>query len=91
MRQVVIRQAAKFEDRVNMRQASLWAIPHGNGDGSIEVDNRGRLHARQLVVKRDNLAPVSRSDRFRLRMNGRDGSLQGVRAEAAGAAGPSPP
>src|SRR5271157_5038359 len=49
--------------------------------------NWRRLNSYQSVVKRNNLPPVGRSDRFRLRMNGRNRSLQCVRAEAAGLEG----
>src|SRR5271166_43710 len=49
--------------------------------------NWRRLNSYQLVVKRDNLPPVGLTDRFRLRMNGRNRSLQCVRAEAAGLQG----
>jgi hypothetical protein len=52
--------------------------------GTIELYNRRRLNSYQSVVKRNNLPPVGRSDRFRLRMNGRNRSLQCVGAEAAG-------
>ena len=70
-----------------MRQTGLWTIAHGNGHGTIELYNRRRLNSYQLVVKRNNLPPVGRSDRFRLRMNGRNRSLQCVGAEAAGLQG----
>src|SRR5215831_17736237 len=46
-----------------------------------------RLNSYQSVVKRNNLPPVGRSGRFRLRMNGRNRSLQCVRAEATRAQG----
>src|ERR1039457_6470541 len=45
------------------------------------------LNSYQSVVKRNNLPPVGHSDRFRLRMNGRNRSLQCVGAEAAGLQG----
>src|SRR5580658_7225640 len=67
-----------------MRQTGLWTIAHGNGHGTIELYNWRRLNAYQLVVKRRDLPPVGRSDRFRLRMNSRNRSLQCVGAEAAG-------
>src|SRR6201998_652391 len=87
MRQIVICQFAMFQHRVDMRQTGLWTVAHGNGTGAIEMDYRRRLNSYQLVVNRNNLPPVGRSDRFRLRMNGRNRSLQGVRAEAAGGQG----
>ena len=43
MRQVVIRQFALFQHRVDMRETGLWTISHGNGHGSIELYNRRRL------------------------------------------------
>src|ERR671926_1585552 len=87
MREVVIRQLAMLQQRVDMFQAGLWTIAHSNGYGAIEIDNGRRLNSYQLVVKRDNLAPVGGSGRFRFRMNGCDRSLQCVRAEAAGTQG----
>ena len=85
MRQVVVRQFAMCQDRVDMRQTSLWTIAHGNGHGTIEIYNRRRLNPYQLVVNRNNLPPVGRPGRFRLRMDGRNRSLQGVSTDAAGA------
>src|ERR1700740_3606631 len=73
--------------RVDMRQTDLWTIAHGNGYGTIELYNWRRLNLYQPVVKRNDLPPVRRSDRFRLRMNGRNRSLQCVGAEAAGLQG----
>ena len=87
MRQVVICQFALLQQRVDVHEAGLWAIAHGNGHGAIEMDYRRRLNAYQLVVKRNNLPPVGRSGRFRLCMNGRNRSLQCVWAEAAGTQG----
>src|SRR5579862_3092739 len=60
MRQVVICQFAIFQHRVDLRQASLWSIAHGNGHGAIEMDNGRRLNVRELVVKRNYLPPVGR-------------------------------
>lgn len=51
------------------------------------MNNRRRLNSYQLVVKRNNLPPVGRIGRLRLRMNGRNRGLQCVRAEAAGLQG----
>src|SRR5262249_12899478 len=70
MRQVVICQFATLQHRVDLRQAGLRTIPHGNGYGTIELYNRRWLNSYQLVVKRDDLPPVRRGGRFRLRMNG---------------------
>src|ERR1700723_1376011 len=83
MRQVIIRQFALFQHRADMGQTGLWTFAHCNGDGTIELYNWRRLNSYQSVVKRNNLPPVGPSDRFRLCMNGRDRSLQCVRAEAA--------
>ena len=91
MRQVVICQFAMFQQRVDMLQTGLWTIAHGNGHGTIEMGYRRRVNSYQLVVKRNNLPPVGRGGRFRLRMNGRDRSLQCVSTEAAGARELSPP
>src|SRR6476469_1246217 len=44
MRQVIIRQFAMFEHRVNMRQTGLWTIAHGNGNGTIELYDWRRLN-----------------------------------------------
>ncbi len=76
-----------FQHRVDMPQTGLWAIAHGNCHGTIQMCNWRRVNSYQLVVKRNNLPPVGRSGRFRLRMNGRNRSLQCVRAEAAGTQG----
>ncbi len=84
MRQVVICQFALFQHRVNMRQTGLWTVAHRNRDSTIQLHNWGRLNSRQVVIKRDNLRPISRRDRFGLRMNGCNRSLQRVAAEAAG-------
>src|SRR5438128_2517175 len=35
MRQVIIRQFAMFQHRVDMRQTDLWTIAHCNGHGTI--------------------------------------------------------
>jgi len=75
MRQVIIAQFAIFQHRVDMRQTGLWTIAHRNGHGTIELYHWRRLNSYQLVVKRNNLPPVGRSDRFRLRMNCRNRSL----------------
>jgi len=45
MRQVVICQFAIFQHRIDLRQAGLWAVAHGNGHGAIEMDNGRRLNA----------------------------------------------
>src|SRR4029077_18737661 len=87
MSQVVICQFAMFQHRLDLRQTGLWTFAHGNSHGTIELYNRRRLNSYQLVVKRNNLPPVGCSGRFRLRMNGRDRSLQCVGAEAAGIQG----
>src|SRR5277367_1911290 len=87
MRQVVICQFALLQQRIDMRQTGLWTITHGNGHGTIELYNWRRLNSYKLVVKRNNLPPVGRSDRFRLRMNGRNCSLQCVGAEGTGLQG----
>src|ERR1700688_190192 len=84
MRQVIICQFAMFQHRVDMRQTGFWTIAHRDCNGTIELYNRRRLNSYQSVVKRNNLPPVGRSDRFRLRMNGRNRSLQCVGAEVAG-------
>ncbi len=60
MRQVVIGQFALRQDRVDLRQTGLRTVAHGNGYGAVEMHNRGRLDADQLVVERDNLTPVGR-------------------------------
>ena len=73
-----------FQHRVDMLQTGLWTIELRDGYGTVEMDNRRRLNSHQLVVKRNNLPPVGHSGRFRFRMNGRNRSLQRVRAEAAG-------
>src|ERR1035441_9475287 len=87
MRQAIIGQFAMFQYRVDMRQTGLWTIAHGNCHGTIQLYNWRRLNSYQSVVKRNNLPPVGRSDRFRLRMNGPNRSLQCVGAEAAGLQG----
>src|ERR1700693_2545870 len=84
MRQVIICQFAMLQHRVDMCQACFWTVAHGNGHGTIELYNGRRLNSLQSVVERNNLPPVGRSDRFRVRMNGRNCSLQCVGAEAAG-------
>jgi hypothetical protein len=61
-----------FQHRVDMRQTGLWTTAHGNCHGTIQLYNWRRLNSYQLVVKRNNLPPVGRSDRFRLGMNGRN-------------------
>ena len=80
MRQVVICQFAMCQHRVDMRQTGLWTIAHGNCHGTIQLYHWRRLNSYQLVVKRDNLSPVGRSDRFRLRMNGRNRSRDCTKA-----------
>jgi hypothetical protein len=39
MGQVIIRQFALFQHRIDLRQTDLWAIAHGNGHGTIELYN----------------------------------------------------
>src|SRR5581483_4936189 len=83
MRQVVICQFAMLQQRVDLRQPGLRPVAFGDRYSTIEIDNWRRLNAYQVVVERDNLPPVSGGDRLRLGMNGRNRSLQRVRAEAA--------
>src|ERR1700739_3404107 len=59
MRQVVIRQFAMCQQRVDVLQTGPWAIAHGNGHGAIEMHNWRRLNSYQLFVKRNNLPPES--------------------------------
>ena len=61
------------------------------GHGAIQIYNWRRLEfPSQLVVKRNNLPPVSGRYRFRLRMNGCNRSLQ-CKSRSGGTAELSPP
>ncbi len=40
MRQPVVDEIAAFENGVDERKAGSWSIPHGNGDRSVQLNDR---------------------------------------------------
>jgi hypothetical protein len=68
VRQVVVRELAAGEDRVDEREADFGAITHGDGSRAIEFHNGRRLDAQKYIIESNNLAPIG---------SGGDGRLGG--------------
>jgi hypothetical protein len=81
VRQVVVRELAAGEDRVDEREADFGAITHGDGSRAIEFHNGRRLDAQKYIIESNNLAPIGSGGDGRLGVHGGDGGLQRVRSE----------
>ena len=82
VREVVAREFAAGEDRVDEREADFGAIAHGDGGRTIEFHDGRRLDAQKYIIESNNLAPIGRGGGGRLGVHGGDGGLQRVRPES---------
>src|SRR5262249_57536244 len=64
-------------------QAALDLAGHGERYRAVQLDHGRRMHAREDRVERGDLTPVRGRGAGRLRVDGRDGRLQGVSSGGA--------
>jgi hypothetical protein len=76
-------EAIPRQQLIDKTKPLLWTFAHGNGHCTIKFDNRGWMNAKQPIVEQHNLAPVCGCRGGTLGVNGCDGCLQRVSAEAA--------
>ena len=67
MCQVIAVEIAAGHDGVDDRKARLRAVAHRNRCRAVQLDDGRRVCAREHVVQADNLRPVGRRPRWRLR------------------------
>ena len=80
---MIIGEFLARQQAIDETKTLLQTFAHGDGHGAVQFDDRRRMNLKQPVVEQRNLAPVRGRRRGTLRVNGRNGRLQGVSAETA--------
>jgi hypothetical protein len=83
VREVIVGEVLARQQVIDKSKTLLRTFAHGNGNCAVQFDNRGWLNPQQAVVEQRNLAPVRGCRGGTLGVNGRNGRLQSVGAEAA--------
>ena len=78
---VVVVQARVLVELVELCEGDVGSVGHGDGDRSVERDDRVRGDAAEHVVQRTDLEPVGVRGGRRLVVDGGDGGLQLVRTD----------
>src|SRR5215213_1968908 len=80
--QVIVVQHSASARRIDQTQSLLRSVTHRDSRSVIQRDDGRRSNPHQFLVERNDLPPISFIRGLRFRMNGRDGSLNLIAADA---------